>query len=1059
MSAMANTTPLVTTVTKPATNPRDADATPRVNIHDFYEEYYEDILPIIMDKVRRDKRKEVHARLDFGESFKERTREDSHNSSARARTTKPERLKVRDRLRYSDRHVLDRLGHRRQSAFDRLSETYSPSITKSRPRGTDSRDHPRGRSRPHRLDISNEDCLEDRERFRGVGESYDDSYSHSYRDRNRSRHMKRRRDNESHYPACRKVTLVTEGTRSQEPTPSSIPTKVEVPKELPIVSMAVEQHRVKSKTFEVKKNKVLNQNERLLEQVISKDIVNIIVTSSVNNAYEPVHECERCLKLETELQKDFIKREIGNGYDKSGQNQSKTEKPGTGMKRVQEIKAEEENPDTSDTFSCHAGNPQQSYWRIGRGVQNTCQFHGLPGDDANRHIDKFLEITQHMKQNGVSDDALCLSLFSYSLTHHAIAWYDRLPRNFIHSFDDMMRKFLSKYFPPSMVTKLRNEITKFEKKPHESLFEAWEHYKLSIDRCPNHNMLLVTQIDTFYNGLTLSHRDTINASAGGTFMQKTPKECYELIENITAHHNHWDTSAIRDETSRNISFTSTTESPETCGGPHSFTEFPAVSGYTQEIAYATTGNYNSTGNSYQPQGDRNLLSYCSNNYLGPPGFNQPNVQNRYNQNQNQSYNQNQGNNQGNYQNQGSNINQGNNQNQVFNQNQGRGNNFIQAPTYQAPTHQPQVIPQVSEFQAYMKANDDVMKNMQIQMTSLTNSNLELKNMFGQFMKMNTASSLGTGSLPSYTVPNPQEDLKVITTRSCVTLVGPSVFPPPLSKEVYREPETITDQVLTGSTNNVPPLFVQSSPASTSFSTISSSKMPEVIKDKVQPSTENIQPPVAQTQISVYEPVVAPKPHPTIPYPSRVNKQKLRGKDDNFALKFVVIFRNLHFELSFTDALLHMPKFALMFKSLLNNKEKLFDLATTPVNENYSAVILKKLLEKLGDPGKFLIPCDFLEFDECLALEDLGASINLMPLSIWKKLSLLELTSTQMILELADRSTTRPAGIAEDVFVKGNIHLLEELLNNDPLLSPLHSKELNVEEIKTVKSSIDEPSEL
>ncbi|GJX93535.1 reverse transcriptase domain-containing protein [Tanacetum coccineum] len=195
-------------------------------------------------------------------------------------------------------------------------------------------------------------------------------------------------------------------------------------------------------------------------------------------------------------------------------------------------------------------------------VQNTCQFHGLPGDDANRHIDKFLEITQHMKQNGVSDDALHLSLFPYSLTHHAITWYDRLPRNSIHSFDDMMRKFLLKYFPPSMVTKLRNEITKFEQKPHQSLFEAREHYKLSIDRCPKHNMLLVTQIDTFYNGLTLSHRDTINAAAGGTFMQKTPEECYKLIENMTAHHNHWDTSTTRDETSRNISSTTTIESPE-----------------------------------------------------------------------------------------------------------------------------------------------------------------------------------------------------------------------------------------------------------------------------------------------------------------------------------------------------------------------------------------------------------------------------------------------------------------------------------------------------------------
>nr|GEU79642.1 reverse transcriptase domain-containing protein [Tanacetum cinerariifolium] len=197
MSAMENTTPIVTTVTKLATNPRDADATPRVNIWEFCEEYYEDILPIIMDKVCHDRRKDVHTRLDFREGPRERTREDSHHSSTRARTTKPEWLKVQDRLRYGDRHVLDRLGHRRQSAFDRLSETYSPSTTKSRPQGTDSRDHPQGRSRPHRLDTSKEDRPKDSERFCSVRESYDDSFSHSYRDGNRSLHMKRRRDNES----------------------------------------------------------------------------------------------------------------------------------------------------------------------------------------------------------------------------------------------------------------------------------------------------------------------------------------------------------------------------------------------------------------------------------------------------------------------------------------------------------------------------------------------------------------------------------------------------------------------------------------------------------------------------------------------------------------------------------------------------------------------------------------------------------------------------------------------------------------------------------------------
>ncbi|GKB10182.1 reverse transcriptase domain-containing protein [Tanacetum coccineum] len=148
-----------------------------------------------------------------------------------------------------------------------------------------------------------------------------------------------------------------------------------------------------------------------------------------------------------------------------------------------------------------------------------------------------------MKVNGVSDDALFLHLFPYSLQDRVAKWFDRLPRNSINSFDQMAKIFLGKYFPPFMVTKLRNDIMNFRQRPDESLFEAWERYKLSIDRCPNHNMLPMTQIDTFYNELTLRHRNTINAAAGGTFMKRRPEECYDLIKNMTAHHNDWDTSA------------------------------------------------------------------------------------------------------------------------------------------------------------------------------------------------------------------------------------------------------------------------------------------------------------------------------------------------------------------------------------------------------------------------------------------------------------------------------------------------------------------------------------
>nr|GEV86638.1 reverse transcriptase domain-containing protein [Tanacetum cinerariifolium] len=130
-----------------------------------------------------------------------------------------------------------------------------------------------------------------------------------------------------------------------------------------------------------------------------------------------------------------------------------------------------------------------------------------------------------------------------------------------------------------------------------------------------------------------------------------------------------------------------------------------------------------------------------------------------------------------------------------------------------------------------------------------------------------------------------------------------------------------------------------------------------------------------------------------------------------------MFKKIHFNISFSEALAHMPKFEKMIKDLLTNKEKPIEIANTPVNENCSAVILKKLPEKLKDTGRFLISCEFYGLESFMALTDLGASINLMPLSIWKTLSLPELSTTRMTLELDTRTVAIPAGIAEDVFVQ------------------------------------------
>nr|GEZ38224.1 reverse transcriptase domain-containing protein [Tanacetum cinerariifolium] len=317
----------------------------------------------------------------------------------------------------------------------------------------------------------------------------------------------------------------------------------------------------------------------------------------------------------------------------------------------------------------------------------------------------------------------------------------------------------------------------------------------------------------------------------------------------------------------------------------------------------------------------------------------------------------------------------------------------------------------TEVTNYMKANNTILKNMQTNMTSLKNSNLELKNMFGQFMKMNTALTSSSVTLPSNTITNPKKDLKGITTRSETAYQGPTIpttsSPPKLVESETEVTKDTTPPTNNGSTKDIQPLVVQ-----------------------VENQIPNSEPVVAPVVEPVEAPVSAlkPNPKPSIPYPSRLHDKKLRDKTNDQNEKFFQIFKDLDFNISFADALFLMLKFGPTIKSLLTNKEKLYELARTPLNEHCSAVLLKKLPEKLGDPGKLLISCDFSRMDECLALADLDASINLMPLSVWNKHSLPELSPTCKTLELADRSISYPVGVAEDVFVKvGTFHFLADFI--------------------------------
>nr|GEV56092.1 reverse transcriptase domain-containing protein [Tanacetum cinerariifolium] len=216
------------------------------------------------------------------------------------------------------------------------------------------------------------------------------------------------------------------------------------------------------------------------------------------------------------------------------------------------------------------------------------------------------------------------------------------------------------------------------------------------------------------------------------------------------------------------------------------------------------------------------------------------------------------------------------------------------------------------------------------------------------VESNCVTCSGSGTLPGNTITNPKEDLNGITTRSDVAYQGPTIPTP--SKVVKQGTEVTKDQVQTPSSQ----------------------------------STAHVQPPVTQSKTLVSEPVVAPvsapMPNlkPSIPYPSRRNNERRREQANKQIEKFYEIFKDMSFKISFTDALILMPKFSSTLEALIGNKEKL---------------------------------------NECLALADLGASINLMPLSVCKELALPELTPTCINLELADRLVSKPIGIAKDVSVK------------------------------------------
>ncbi|GJU07486.1 reverse transcriptase domain-containing protein [Tanacetum coccineum] len=618
-------------------------------------------------------------------------------------------------------------------------------------------------------------------------------------------------------------------------------------------------------------------------------------------------------------------------------------------------------------------------------VQNRI-FRGGNDEEPHAHIRHFESITNNQRYPDVPNTTIKLLLFPFSLDGVAKTWLDKEPPNSILTWDDLVSKFINFFFPPSKTTNLRNEITNFRQIAQESFSEAWERFKELLRKCPHHGFSLMHQLDTFYNSLSYNDQDSLNSAAGGNFLYKSPNEGLQIIENkakVRCSRNavmrvstnapppsnsssnfefQQMAAALEDKmtlTFRNemnemknmmkalvptpVPIKAVEERCTTCGNNHSFNVCPMTRGGYEYPVYhdnfqqfqqtASVGNFVQNGNSgYRAP---NLA-----NQMRPPGFNQPNPQASR---PNQGYNANQG------------YNGNRNVNQTNQVNHGANSGLSQqAQAYQVPSTQASVT--YSRFEAYTKANDATLTNLQKNLNEFKKEQQDFQNeqrnfqnmmlnMFQKQMGNNNTSSSGT--LPSNTITNPRCEARAITTRSGLSYTPVPPIPPPL----YDENEPLIE------------------------------KETEVTKDKVLPSTQDIQPPVIQKSQDPVKPVSSPiSPEPSsaqvdnsppskessketkLPYPSRVEREK-KGENDKVQIqKFWEMFKKIHVDITLADALILMPKYQKMLKSLLSNKEKLNEMANTPVSETCSAIILKKLPKKLGDPGQFLIPCNFSELE-------------------------------------------------------------------------------------------------
>ncbi|KAJ4724584.1 DNA-directed DNA polymerase [Melia azedarach] len=592
-------------------------------------------------------------------------------------------------------------------------------------------------------------------------------------------------------------------------------------------------------------------------------------------------------------------------------------------------------------------------------IQTSVQFNGLAHEDPNAHIANFLEICDTFKHNGVSDDAVKLRLFPFSLKDKAKSWLSSLPLGTITTWDDLAQKFLAKFFPPAKTAKLRNDIATFTQFDGESLYEAWERYKEMMRRCPHHGLPKWLQVQTFYNGLGASTRTLVDAAAGGALMGKSIDEAYDLLEEMAANAFQWPSERLTLKKASGVhevdNLSALTAQLATLNKQLGVMTAQSIH-IPQVVCELCNGNHPSTdcqvGNPFAPSSSEQM-SYVGN----------------YNQQNNNPYS--------------NTYNQGWRNHPNFSW---RGNQNAARPPL---GFQPQEK-KVNLEEALTQLTVNTSKFMTKTETTLQNQAASIRNLemqVGQLTSMMTERQ--QGSLPSNTETNPKEQVKAITLRS-----GKQLEEPQGKMKAQKEGQS----------------EVSASNQAKTEEEVGEKEM-ECTVDTNKEETPSL---AAHETMTPQKKLLSPPPYvPPIPFPQRLRKNKL---DKQFS-KFLDVFKKLHINIPFVDALEQIPSYVKFMKEILSNKRKLEENETVMLTEECSTILQNKLPTKLKDPGSFTIPCTIGECYFEKALCDLGASINLMSFSVFRKLGLGEAKSTTVSLQLADRSIKHPRGVIEDVLIK------------------------------------------